>query len=115
MITICTLKKKSANNLEVKGKTVKLKAEKLKKKAQTVKRTKAVTLTKPCGTVKYTLAGVSKAKFKKYFKINKKTGKISVRKGLKKGNYIVKIKVSAAGNGNYLPGAKTAKVIVKVK
>ena len=109
------LKKKSANTLKVKGKTVKLKAKKLKKKAQTVKRAKAVTVSKPRGTVKYALASVSKAKFKKYFKVNAKTGKITVKKGLKKGTYTVKIKVSAAGNGNYLPAAKTVKVIVKVK
>ena len=109
------LKKKSANTLKVKGKTVNLKAKKLKKKAQTVKRAKAVTVSKPRGTVKYTLSSVSKAKFKKYFKVNAKTGKITMKKGLKKGTYTVKIKVSAAGNGNYLPAAKTAKVIVKVK
>ncbi len=109
------LKKKSANTLKVKGKNVKLKAKKLKKKAQTVKRAKAVTVSKPRGTVKYTLSSVSKAKFKKYFKVNAKTGKITVKKGLKKGTYTVKLKVSAAGNGNYLPAAKTAKVIVKVK
>ena len=76
---------------------------------------KAVTVSKARGTVKYTLSSVSKAKFKKYFKVNAKTGKITVKKGLKKGTYTVKIKVSAAGNGNYLPGAKTVKVIVKVK
>lgn len=109
------LKKKSANTLKVKGKTVKLKAKKLKKKSQTVKRAKALTVSKPCGKVKYTLASVSKAKFKKYFKVNAKTGKITVKKRLKKGKYKVKIKVSAAGNGNYLPAAKTVKVIVKVK
>lgn len=94
---------------------MKLKAKKLKKKAQTVKRAKAVTVSKPCGKVKYALASVSKAKYKKYFKVNAKNGKITVKKGLKKGTYTVKIKVSAAGNGNYLPAAKTAKVIVKVK
>ena len=109
------LTKKSANTLEVKGKTIKLKAKKLKKKAQTVKQAKAVTVKGPCGKVRYTLAGVSKAKFKKYFKVNAKTGKIKVRKGLKKGTYTVKINVSASGDGNYLPAAKTVKVIVNVR
>ena len=61
------------------------------------------------------LASVSKSKFKKYFKVNAKNGKITVKKGLKKGAYTVKVKVSKSGNVNYLPAAKTAKVIVKVK
>ena len=85
--------------------------KKLKKKAQTVKRAKAVTVKGPCGKVRYALAGVSKAKFKKYFKVNAKAGKITV----KKGKYTVKIKVSASGNGNYLRAAKTVKVTMKVR
>ena len=58
---------------------------------------------------------IAEAKFKKYFKVNAKAGKITVKKGLKEGKYTVKIKVSASGDGNYLPAAKTVKVIVNVR
>ena len=37
----------------------------------------------------------------KKIKINKKTGKITVKKGLKKGTYKVKVKIKAAGNKNF--------------
>ena len=39
--------------------------------------------------------------FKKYFMINKTTGKVTVKKGLKKGTYKVTVKVKAKGNVNY--------------
>ena len=46
---------------------------------------------------------------------DKKTGKVTVKKGLKKGTYPVKVKVTAAGNANYNKAAKTVtcKVVVK--
>jgi len=52
----------------------------------------------------YTLSSAKKGKrsFKKYFKINKTTGKVTIRKGLKKGTYKVKVKVKALGNSNYI-------------
>ena len=54
--------------------------------------------------------------FKKYFKINSKTGKVTIKKGLKKGTYRVSVKVSAAGNSNYNPsGVKTVSFKIKVK
>ena len=48
--------------------------------------------------------------------IAKKTGKVTVKKGLKKGTYKVKVKVKAAGNANYKASkvkTVTFKVIVK--
>ena len=107
---------KAANTMTAKGKTVKLSYKKLKKKAQTIARSKAVTLSKAQGTQTYKLASVKKSKFKKYFKVNAKTGKITVKKKLKKGTYTLKIKVKCAGSGNYKPSAwKTVTVKVKVK
>ena len=59
---------------------------------------------------------MTKSKFKKYFAVNTKTGKITVKKGLKKGTYKVKVKVKAAGNANYKASKeKTVTVTVKVK
>jgi len=42
-------------------------------------------------------------------------GKITVKKGLKKGTYKVVVKVTAKGNGNFLAGSKNATVTIKVK
>ena len=104
---------KLKNTLTVKGKTVKLKASKLKKKALKVKRAKAITLGKAQGTVRFKLSSVRKAKFKKYFKLAE-NGKLTVKKGLKKGAYTLKIKVKAAGNAKYKALTKTATVKIKV-
>ena len=90
-----------------------IKAAKLKKKAQTLSLIKFAK--KGQGKVTYKLSSVSKAKFKKYFKVNAKNGKLTVRKGLKKGTYKVKVKVTAAGNANYKAGTKTVTITIKVK
>lgn len=47
--------------------------------------------------------------------VNSKTGKIYVKKGLKKGTYKVKIQIRAAARGYYNAGSKTVTVTVKVK
>ena len=47
--------------------------------------------------------------------INSTTGKLTVKKGVKKGTYKAKIKISAAAKGNYKAGSKTVTVTVKVK
>ena len=43
------------------------------------------------------------------------TGKITVKKGLKKGTYKVNVKISAAAKGNYTAGSRTVTITVKVK
>ncbi|MBQ9015587.1 MAG: hypothetical protein IJ109_05640 [Firmicutes bacterium] len=105
------------NPLKVKGRTVRIKAGKLKKtkKKQTISRKKAVTVSKAVGKVTYQLTGVTKSKYKKYFKVNRKNGKITVKKGLKKGTYKLKIRVSAAGNAETRAAAKKATVTVRVR
>ena len=108
---------KKANTMSVKGKTVKLKKAKLKRKAQKIKAKRAMTIQNAKGKLTYELVNVKKGKkgFRKKFSINKKTGKITVKKGLKKGTYKVKVKVSAAGDDKYEAVYKnvTVKVIVK--
>ena len=57
-----------------------------------------------------------KASGSKKITVNKKTGKITAKKGLKKDTYKVKIKVKAAGNSNYKASAvKTTTVKIQVK
>ncbi len=102
---------KAANPLKVKAKTVKVKFSKLKKKAQTLAVSKVVKFTKKGqGTLTYV-----KASGNKKITINKKTGKVAVAKGLKKGTYAVKVKIKAAGNANYKASAyKTLTFKIKI-
>ncbi|MCR5207640.1 MAG: hypothetical protein K6C14_04085, partial [Eubacterium sp.] len=44
-----------------------------------------------------------------------KNGRITVKKGLKKGTYKVKIKIKASGNTEYKAKTKTVTVIIRVK
>ena len=106
---------KAANPLQVKGKTAKVSYKRLKKKAVSLKRAKALKVTKAKGKVTYKLVSVEKKKFKKYFKVNAKTGKLQVKKRLKKGTYKLKIKVKAAGNSNYKAASKNVNMKIQVK
>ena len=96
---------KIANPLTAKGKTVKASSKKkmtfTAKKAFTVKKNQGkVTYKKASGNSKITVS---------------KAGKVTVKKGLKKGKtYSIKVKVTAAGNANYKKGTKTATLKVKI-
>lgn len=106
---------KDKNPIAVIAKKVTVKASKVKNKNQAIKRAKYLTVSNAQGKLSYKLTKVTKTKFKKYFKVNASTGKITVKKGLKKGTYKLKIKVTAAGNSNYLSGETSVTVTVKVK
>ena len=106
---------KGKNTLTVKTKSPKIKYSSVRKKNQTIKRAKAITVSKAIGTVTYKLTKVSKKNYKKYFSVNKKNGNITVKKGLKKGTYTLSVKVNAKGNANYNSVSKTVNVKVKVK
>jgi hypothetical protein len=97
------------NPIKVKGKTVEIKANKVAAKKQTIKRKKAINVSNAKGTVTY-----KKKSGNKKITINKKTGDITVKKGLKKGKYKVKIAVTAAGTNWYYPRTVTTTVTVKV-
>ena len=110
---------KDANPMKLSPKTANVKYSKLKKKNQTLAARKVIKFTRDAKDKKtYALVSAKKGSksFKKYFRINKTTGKVTVRKGLKKGTYKVRIKVRAKGNRKYLPSAAksvTFKVIVR--
>lgn len=109
-ITANVIVKKAANPLKVKDKTVKVKFKKLKKKAKKLKVTKVVKFAKKgVGALTY-----KKVKGNKKIKINKKTGKVTIKKGLKKGTYKVKIKIRAKGNSNYM-ASDYKKLTFKIK
>lgn len=103
--------KKAANPMRVKTIARTAKLATVKKKAVTVASPVSFT-TKARGKVTNTKVakGSSAA-----LTVNKETGKVTVRKGTKKGTYTVKVKVTAAGNANYdrLTKTVTCKVTVK--
>ena len=47
--------------------------------------------------------------------VSSKTGKLTVKKGLRKGTYKVKVQIRSAAKGNYNAGSRTVTVTVKVK
>ena len=95
------------NPLSVKGLTKTVKASVVKKKNVTVS---ALKVTKAQGKKSF-----KKVKGNKKITVNSKNGKLTIKKGLKKGTYSVKVKVTAKGNKNYLSGSKTVTVKIKVK
>lgn len=101
---------KTANTLNVTAKKA-LKAKRSSSKS--FKISKAVKISGAVG--KKTYAKVGKAGGKK-IKVNSKTGKITVKKGLKKGKtYKLKVKVTAAGNGDVKAASRTVTVKIKIK
>ncbi len=101
---------KAKNPMTVKGKTATVKYSIVKRKAQSLKITKALTIRNAKGTVTFT-----KISGNKKIVINRKTGKITIKKGLKKNSYKVKVKVKAAGNKKYKPITKTVVFKIKIK
>lgn len=111
--------KKAPNPLKISPKTATVKYSKLKKKAQTLAVTKVIRFKKKAGDKKnYTLLSAKKGgkSVRKYFNINKSSGKVTVKKGLRKGTYTIKVKVKALGNRNYKKsGEKTVTCKIKIQ
>ena len=108
---------KAANKLKINAKTAAVKGSTKGKKGK-LKKTKILTVGK---VIKFTNEGQgAKTYIKKSgnakIKIAKTTGKVTVKKGLKKGTYKVKVSVKAAGSANYKASAwkvVTFKIIVR--
>ena len=101
--------KKANQAMTAKGSTKTLHYESLKKKSAVIKNAIKVDNTK--GTVTYVKTRTVSSKIT----VNKKTGSITVAKGLKKGTYQMTVKVSAAGSSNYKSVSKTVIVTIKVR
>ena len=110
---------KATNPLKVSGRSTTVYYSKLKKKSLPLSVTKVIKFTrKGRGNMYYTLSSAKKGKksYKKYFKINSSTGKVTVKRGLKKGTYTVKVKTKAKGTSNYKASSLiTVTFKVKVK
>lgn len=99
-----TTVKKKANTITVKTKVVKAKSG----KKTVIKKTKAFKISKAVGKVSF-----AKASGNKLIKITK-AGKITVKKGLKKGKtYKLRVKITAKGNSKY--NKKTVAKTVRIK
>ena len=98
--------------MKIKAKTATVKRSAVKEKAQTLAVSKVIAFTnKGQGAKTY----VKKSGNNK-ITINKTTGKVTVKKGLKKGTYKVKVKVKAKGNTNYKASAvKTVTFTIRIK
>ena len=102
---------KAANPLKVKGLTATVKYSKVKKKAQIIAVSKVLSFAgKGAGKMTYRKVGGTNK-----ITVDKKSGKITVKKGLKKGTYKIKVKIKAGGNSNYKASAvKTVLFRIKV-
>lgn len=110
--------KKLANPMKLKAKDTTLKYKKLKNKALTIKRSEVIGISGAKGSLNFELASAKKNKksFKKYFSIEPNVGDITVKKGVKKGTYKVKVKIKDYGDSDYAESAwksVTIKVVVK--
>ncbi|MBR3463885.1 MAG: hypothetical protein IKH23_02305 [Clostridiales bacterium] len=109
--SVFTYNYKSANTMTVKAKkAAKVSARKAKKKNQSVKISKVLTVKKPIGKVTY-----AKASGNAKIIVNKATGKITLKKKIKKGTYKVQLLVTAAGNSTHIKVTKKVTVKIKVK
>ncbi|GEM_PF-3010189 len=104
---------KAAQKMAAKAAVKTVKAKKLKKKAQTVK--KAIVVKNQKGVVSYKVVKFKNKKAKKALKLNAKNGSIKVKKGTKKGTYRMTVAVTAKGDSNYKAMTKKVNVTVRVK
>ena len=102
---------KDANSLSASGKTAKVKYKKAKKKNQTLSIFKVVSFADGgIGTRSY-----SKVSGNKKITINKSTGKVTVKKKIKKGTYKVTIWVKSSGDDTHIRTSQKVTFKIKVK
>ena len=104
---------KLKNTLKASGKTATVKYAKLKKKTQKISKAKAFKINNAKGSVTFQMAKKDKKAGNK-ITVSKK-GVVTVKKGLKKGKYTIKVNVKAAGDDTYAPMTKVVAVKVNVK
>ena len=105
---IAKLKKKD-QQMTINVKPISIKETKTKKKKQTIKASKVFSIKNAQGMISY-----KKKSGSKKLSISN-TGKITIKKGTKKGTYKMKVTVTASGNNIYNMDAKIITVKIKVK
>lgn len=101
---------KAENTLVIEGKNIKVKASNLSKKKLVREILKGIDINNYEGSLSF-----KKKKGSQKILINKTSGKITIKKGLKKGRYKVLLAVTASGNENYNKMTKEVTFIVVVK
>jgi hypothetical protein len=118
MAPYCILKVNPApqktQTVTAKAKTISLKYKSVKKKKATIKASKITKGNKASTKISYKLVKVNKSKSKSKFKVAS-DGKITVKKGTKKGTYKLTIKASAVETKEYKAASKNFKVTIKIK
>ena len=102
---------KAKNALSVKSKSKTVKQRKVQKKRVTLT---PIKVKKKNGKLSFKVVDWTTPKAKKRIKLNRKTGKVTVKKGTCKGTYKFKVKVTAQGTANYKKAHKTVSVKVRV-
>lgn len=98
---------KKSQNLKVKNYVRSIKASSLRKSKRIVK---AIYVSGYRGKLSF-----SKVSGSKRITVSSKTGKLTVKKGTRRGTYKVRVKVKASGNASYKAASKTVTVKIKVK
>ncbi|MBR2546929.1 MAG: leucine-rich repeat domain-containing protein [Eubacterium sp.] len=98
------------NPMTVVPKTGTVRYSSLRKKTQYLSRKKVLTINNYEGTLKF-----KKLSGNKKITINSSTGKVTVRKGLKKKKYKIKVKVTASGNASFEKASEIVTFTVRVK
>ena len=102
--------KEAANPMKVTARSTSVSYSKLSKSKQTLKVGKLLNISKSKGKLTF-----SKISGNALIKVNSSSGKVTLTKGMKKGTYKVRIKVTDDGGSNYKSKSKTVKATVKVK
>jgi len=100
---------KASNHISVRMKSFKIKRSAVKKKNKKYAVSKYLTISKKKGTLSF-----KKTSGNKKILIDSKTGKMTIKKGIKKGSYIVGLRVKDSGNQNYTGSEKNVNFIVTV-
>ena len=101
---------KGKNPVTVTGKQVKVNYKKLKRNNIVIARQQVLKIEQNEGLLFF-----KKSSGNNKILINTATGSVKVSKGLKKGSYNIRVKVTAKGNKNYQAGSQTATVRIVVK
>ena len=104
IIRVCA---RQANPMTVKKTVRTLNYKVVKKRARTVK---PLSVTEQKGPLTY-----EKVSGNKRLTVNYKTGKVTVKRGTKKGTYSVKIRITAAGDADYQPKTAVTQVKIRIK
>ena len=101
---------KKTNPMTVKPRTATVRYSKLKKRTQYLRRDKVLTIKKKKGRLSF-----EKKKGNRKITIDSSTGKVKVKKGLKKGKYRIRVKVKDKGNDDFKSKSKTVWFTVRVR